>query len=141
MNIGLLLGFFRQFKGLEPEGISAELGISVEEYKNLENGKKKINGIIAQKLSEYYVVPFEIFIINDTPQHFYAEVIYNNCSFSGITNGYVKDQFIEGENDRKLRAKEEEIKHLKFEIDGLQQQNRKLVESLSEKMDGVLYKY
>jgi transcriptional regulator with XRE-family HTH domain len=134
MNISLRLLLLREYFGLGVENITRELGINIEEYKELENGKKRINGILAQKLSDLYRTPIEFFIIDDTPHYLRAEVMYTNCNFSGMgSNGYVNHQYNDRGIDEILFIKKEEIKNLKQQIAELKQQNAQLTDFLGEK--------
>lgn len=134
MNLTSRLIFLREFKNWQPEEVAIELGISKEIYNQLENGKTKVNGILAQKLSDLYQAPIEFFIIDDTPHYMQAEVAYTNCTFSGGgSNGYINHQYNDRGIDEILFIKKEEIKTLKLRIEQLEQQNNKLIHLLSEK--------
>lgn len=134
MNLSLRLMLFREFKNWQPEDVAKELGISIETYEQLETGRAKINGIIAQKLSDLYKAPVELFIIDDTPHYMQAEVVYTNCSFSGGgSNGYINHQYNDRGIDEILYAKKEEIKDLKQQIEQLRHQNNTLISLLSPK--------
>jgi transcriptional regulator with XRE-family HTH domain len=134
MNLTLKLKFFREYKNWQPEDVAKELGVSIETYAQLETGKSKINGIIAQKLSDLYKAPIELFIIDDTPHYMQAEVVYAHCTFSGGgSNGYINHQYNDRGIDEILYVKKEEIKDLKQQIEQLRRQNDKLMSLLSPK--------
>jgi DNA-binding XRE family transcriptional regulator len=133
MNLSLKLMLFREYKNWQPGDVASGLGISIETYVRLESGKAKINGIIAQKLSDLYKAPVELFIIDDTPHYMQAEVVYTNCSFrGGGSNGYINHQNNDRGIDEILYAKNEEIKDLKQQIEQLRQQNDKLISLLGQ---------
>lgn len=133
MNLSLRLMLFREFKNWQPEDAAKELGISIETYVQLESGKAKVNGILAQRLSDLYKAPVELFIIDDTPHYMQAEVVFTNCSFSGKgSNGYINHQYNDRGIDEILYVKKEEIKDLKQQIEQLRQQNDTLISLLGE---------
>lgn len=135
MNLTLRLIFFREFKNWQPQDVARELGINFDSYVQLEKGKTKINGTLAQKLSDLYQVPMEFFIIDDTPHYLQAEVAYTNCTFSGGgSNGYINHQYNDRGIDEILFIKKEEIKTLKQRIEQLEKQNDKLIHILGEKI-------
>lgn len=139
MNLSLRLIFFREFKNWQPEEVANELGISKEIYNQLENGKTKVNGILAQKLSDLYQAPMEFFIIDDTPHYMQAEVVYTHCTFSGGgSNGYINHQYNDRGIDEILFIKKEEIKTLKLRIEQLEQQNNTLIHLLGKKNREIL---
>jgi transcriptional regulator with XRE-family HTH domain len=110
MNISLRLAFFREYRNWEFEDVARELGISPESYLDLERGKAKMNGIVAQKLSDLYRAPLEFFIIDDTPHYQQADVMYTNCSFSGgYGAGYINHQYTDRGIDEILYLRKEVV--------------------------------
>jgi transcriptional regulator with XRE-family HTH domain len=135
MNLSFRLVIFREYCGWELEDVARKLEITFDEYKKIENGKSKINGAIAQRLSDLYQAPIEIFIIDDTPYYLQAEVMYSNCSFSGGgTNGYINHNYDYRNMEEILLSIKEETKSLRFQIDELSRQNGKLAELLGERI-------
>jgi hypothetical protein len=73
----------------------------------------KLNGMIAQKLSNLYQVPIEFFLIGDTPHYFQAEVMYTNCTFTngtGGSGGYINHHYNDRGIDEVMFLRNEEIK-------------------------------
>lgn len=141
MRISLRLAFYREYKNWEPSDVAKELGISTETYTDLEKGRIKVNGILAQKLSDLYLAPIEFFIIDDTPHYMQAQVIYTHCSFSGNgANGYVNHNNTDRGIEEILFLRKEDIKNLKQEIAELKQQNNRLIELLGERVKEDLIK-
>jgi transcriptional regulator with XRE-family HTH domain len=135
MTISLRLAFFREYRHWEFEDVARELGISSESYKDLENGKTKMNGTIAQKLSDLYRAPLEFFIIDDTPHDFQADIVYTNCTFTGeYVAGYINHQYNDRGIDEILYLRKEENKALKQQIEELRQQNSRLMEMLGARL-------
>ena len=140
MSPKLALAFFREYKNWSPEDVARELHLSTESYQDIEKGRVKINGVIAQKLSDLYQAPMEFFIIDDTPHYMQAEVIYTNCTMQsgqGGSNGYINHQNNDRGIDEILYAKKEEIKTLKDQITELHKQNARLVEILASKIPAL----
>lgn len=54
MRPSFILLLFRSYRQLQKEDIAKILDISVESYNDVEEGKLKINIILAQKLSDFY---------------------------------------------------------------------------------------
>lgn len=139
MDLSFKLSCFREFKGWRPEDVANKLEISGDTYAQIEKGKTKVNGTLAQKLSDLYQVPMEFFIIDDTPHYLQAEVVYTNCTFSGGgSNGYINHQYNDRGIDEILFIKKEEIKYLKKRIEQLEQQNNNLINLLGEKSKEIL---
>lgn len=136
MNLPFKLTSFREYKNWQPEDVAKKLGLSPESYKDLEEGRAKINGILAQKLSDLYQAPIDFFLIDDTPHYLQAEVLYSNCTItsgSAGTSGYINHQHNDRGIDEIIYAKKEEIKNLKQQLEYLQHQNDKLVTLLGER--------
>ncbi len=132
MNIPLRLAFFREYQHWELQDVAKELGIDIEDYEKLENGKAKMDGVMAQKLSDLYHAPMELFIIDDTPHYQQADVLYTNCTFSGSgSSGYVNHQYNDQGIDLLFASKNEEINSLKQQIEELRRQNNKLMEIIA----------
>lgn len=128
MNLSLKLSLFREYRNWTPEDVAKELALPIDDYKKLEKGKTKLNGIIAQQLSDLYRVPVELFMIDDTPNYYQADVMYTNCSFSGGgSNGYINHQYNDRGIDEIIASKNSEIKTLKQQVETVQQQNEKLL--------------
>lgn len=128
MNLPLKLSLFREYRNWKPEDIAKELSMSLDDYNKLEKGKAKLNGIVAQQLSDLYRVPVEFFMIDDTPNYYQADVMYTNCSFSGGgSNGYINHQYNDRGIDEIIASKNSEIKTLKQQVETVQQQNEKLL--------------
>jgi hypothetical protein len=73
----------------------------------------------------------ELFIIDDIPHDLQANIVYTNCTFSGIgSSGYVNHQYNDQGIDLVIAAKEDEIKGLKQQIENLKEQNTKLTEKI-----------
>lgn len=137
MNLSFKLTSFREYKNWQPEDVAKELGLSPESYKDLEKGRAKLNGILAQKLSDLYQAPMEFFLIDDTPHYLQAEVLYSNCTITSGnagTSGYINHQNNDRGIDEIMFLRKEEVKSLKQQIEHLQQQNDKLVVLLGEKI-------
>ncbi|MFT4093862.1 MAG: helix-turn-helix transcriptional regulator [Niabella sp.] len=62
MSPKLALAFYREYKNWSLEDVARELHLSTESYQDIERGRVKINGIIAQKLSDLYQAPMEFFL-------------------------------------------------------------------------------
>lgn len=133
MNPPTRILLFREYRNWSVENVSERLGISIDTYRQIECGKTKIDGILAQKLSDLYQIPIEFFITDDTPHYLQAEVMYCNCTFSGSSNGYINHQYNDRGIDEILFSKREEIKNLKLQIEDLVRQNIKLTGLLDEK--------
>mgnify|MGYP001046769781 CR=1 FL=1 len=136
MNLPIKLKVFREYRNWTIDDVSKELNLSVKSYTDLEMGKTKLNGVLAQKLSDLYQAPMEFFLIDDTPHYLQAEVLYSNCTItsgSAGTSGYINHQHNDRGIDEIIYAKKEEIKNLKQQIEYLQQQNDKLVALLGER--------
>ena len=139
MNLSLHLAFFREYKNWEPADVAKELGISTESYIELEKGEIKMNGILAQKLSDLYLAPIELFIIDNTPHYMQAQVVYTHCSFSGNgANGYVNHNNTDRGIEEVLFLRKEDIKNLKQEIAELKQQNSRLIELLGQAVQNAV---
>ena len=142
MNLPFKLICFRGYKNWQPEDVANEIGLSPESYKDLEKGRAKLNGMLAQKLSDLYQAPMEFFLIDDTPHYLQAEVLYSNCTItsgSGGTSGYINHQNNDRGIDEILYLRKEEIKSLKQQIEYLQQQNNRLLLLLGERAkEGLL---
>lgn len=67
MDLSFKLISFREYKNWQPGDVAKEPGLSPESYKDLEKGRAKLNGILAQKLPDLYQAPMEFFLIDDTP--------------------------------------------------------------------------
>ncbi|MGN6399895.1 MAG: hypothetical protein ACTHMD_05545 [Flavisolibacter sp.] len=122
---------------LEPEHVAKKIGLSLELYMDIENGRIKVNDIIAEKLSELYRVPKQLFIADENVHYMQAEVMYSNCTFingSGSSSGYINHQYNDRGIDEILFSKKEEIKKLQDQIEHLQQQNIRLMELLGERL-------
>ncbi|RXK87000.1 helix-turn-helix domain-containing protein [Filimonas effusa] len=129
MNIPLRLIFYREHFGWTQEKAAQALGISVESYNELENGRLKINGLIAQKLANLYNAPFEIFVIDTTSHYHQAEVIYTNCSFGGsLASGYINNNHTDRGIDEIMYLRKQETDGLKAQIEDLRQQNSALLQ-------------
>lgn len=139
MDLSFKLTCFREFKSWQPKDVACKLGISVDTYLQIEKGKTKINGPLAQRLSDLYQAPIEFFLIDDSPHYMQAEVVYTNCTFSGGgSNGYINHQYNDRGIDEILFIKKEEIKALKERIEQLEQQNDDLINLLGEKSKEIL---
>ncbi len=128
MNIPLRLLFYRNYHNLSLPDIANELGISIELYDDLEKGKVNPNGYIAQKLSDFYKAPIELFILEESLHHLHGEVIYYDCTFisgTGGSSGYINHQYNDRGIDEILFSKNQEIKYLKQEIERLQQKQER----------------
>jgi len=137
MNLQFKLISFREYKNWQPEDVANELGLSLESYTDLEKGRAKLSGTLAQKLSELYHAPMEFFLIDETPHYLQAEVLYSNCTITSGdagTSGYVNHQNNDRGIDEILYLRKEEVKSLKQQIEYLQQQNNKLVAALGERV-------
>ncbi|MFC4233357.1 helix-turn-helix domain-containing protein [Parasediminibacterium paludis] len=133
MNLPLKLSLFREYRIWTPEDVANELLMPIDDYNKLEKGKTKLNGIVAQQLSDLYRVPIEFFMIDDTPNYYQADVMYTNCSFSGGgSNGYINHQYNDRGIDEIIASKNSEIKTLKQQLETVQQQNNKFIELLGK---------
>lgn len=135
MNLSVKLTIFREYHNWTVDYLARELGLSLESYKDLEKGRRKLNGILAQKLSDLYQAPMEFFFIDDTPHYLQAEVLYTNCTITSGnagTSGYINHQNNDRGIDEIMFLRKEEIKSLKQQIEYLQQQNDKLLALLGE---------
>lgn len=126
MNHLSILSCYRQYKKLSLEMIAKELNLSTESYKELEEGKLKINAIHAKKLSDFYQAPIELFMLGEigVTHHLRASVLYHNCTFiggQGGSSGYVNHQYNDRGMEEIVLTKNEEIRELKQEIKRLQQ--------------------
>ena len=133
------LAHFREFRNWNPDYIANKLDISLESYLDLERGKTKIGEVLAQKLSDIYQAPVEIFVADDTQHYLQADLIYYNCVFtsgSGPCSGYTNHQYNDRGIDEILYSKKEEIKSLRQQIEEVQRQNMRLLELLVEKIKG-----
>lgn len=81
-----LLGL-KIFKNWEDKDIATELEMTVDEYKDLESGKTKINVEIAKKLSNLYQVPVEYFMSSEVSVFHYNHGIASNSN-SGLIQTY-----------------------------------------------------
>lgn len=136
MNLFFKLTVFREYKNWQPEDVANELGLSPDSYTDLEKGRAKINGILAQKLSDLYQAPTEFFLIDDTPHYLQAEVLYSHCTITSGdagTSGYINHQNNDRGIDEILYLRKEEVKTLKQQIEYLQQQNDTLLNLLGER--------
>lgn len=136
MYLPFKLTSFREYKNWQLEDVAKELGLSPESYKDLEEGRTKINGILAEKLSDLYQAPVEFFLIDGTPHYLQAEVLYSNCTITSGnagTSGYINHQNNDRGIDEIMFLRKEEIKSLKQQIEYLQQQNSKLLALLGER--------
>lgn len=139
MNLPLKLSLFREYRNWTLEDIAKELSMPIDDYNKLEKGKTKLNGIIAQQLSNLYRVPVDFFMIDDTPNYYQADVMYTNCSFSGGgSNGYINHQYNDRGIDEIVASKNSEIKTLKQQVETLQQHNEKLLEIIGKKLNPQL---
>lgn len=141
MNLSFKLTLFREYKNWQPEEVAKELGLSAESYKDLEKGRAKINGILAQKLSELYQAPMEFFLIDDTPHYLQAEVLYSHCTITSGnagTSGYINHQNNDRGIDEIMFLRKEEVKGLKQQIEELNRQNARLIELLGEKVGNAI---
>ena len=146
MNLSFKLVTFREYKNWQQEEVAKELGLSIESYKDIEKGRVKINGIIAQKLSDLYQAPIEFFIIDDAPFYQQAEVIYTNCSFDGaLASGYINHNYSDRGIDEIMYLRKEESKTLQAQIEDLQKQNarlhiqnEKLMQLLENKLTNII---
>ncbi|MBX2925432.1 MAG: helix-turn-helix transcriptional regulator [Chitinophagaceae bacterium] len=130
MNLSFKLALYREYKKLEPENVAAGLNISLDLYTAIEKGRSKIDGILAQKLSDFYQAPVEFFLTDHTPYYLQAEVIYTNCTIisgDGGVSGYINHQYNDRGIDEVIQTKNEEIKLLKIHIEKLIQQNERLI--------------
>lgn len=137
MNLSFKLISFREYKNWQPEDVAKELSLSPESYEDLEKGRAKLNGILAQKLSDLYQAPMEFFLIDDTPHYLQAEVLYSNCTITSGnagTSGYINHQNNDRGIDEIMFLRKEEAKGLKQQIEHLQQQNDRLLALLGEKV-------
>lgn len=137
MNLSFKLTIFREYKNWQQGDVAKELGLSAESYKDLEKGRAKINGILAQKLSDLYQAPMEFFLIDHTSHYLQAEVLYSNCTITSGnagTAGYINHQNNDRGIDEIMFLRKEEIKSLKQHIEYLQQQNDKLMVLLGERV-------
>ncbi|MBX3253287.1 MAG: helix-turn-helix transcriptional regulator [Chitinophagaceae bacterium] len=140
MNLSFKLISFREYKNWQPEDVAKELGLSPESYKDLEKGRAKLNGILAQKLSDLYQAPMEFFLIDDTPHYLQAEVLYSNCTITSGnagTSGYINHQNNDRGIDEIMFLRKEEIKSLKQQIEELNRQNARLIEILGERVKEI----
>lgn len=140
MNLSFKLTSFREYKNWQPEDVAKELGLSPESYKDLEKGRAKLNGILAQKLSDLYQAPMEFFLIDDTPHYLQAEVLYSNCTITSGnagTSGYINHQNNDRGIDEIMFLRKEEIKSLKQQIEELNRQNARLIEILGERVKEI----
>lgn len=142
MNLSLKLSLFREYRNWTLEYIAKELSMPIDDYNKLEKGKTKLNGIIAQQLSNLYRVPVDFFMIDDTPNYYQADVMYTNCSFSGGgSNGYINHQYNDRGIDEIVASKNSEIKTLKQQVETLQQHNEKLLEIIGKKLNPQLVQH
>ena len=81
-----LLGL-KIFKNWEDKDVATELEITVDEYKDLESGKTKMNINIAKKLSDLYQVPVEYFMSNEVSVFHYNHGTASNSN-SGLIQTY-----------------------------------------------------
>lgn len=143
MNLSFKLISFREYKNWQPEDVAKGLSLSPESYKDLEKGRAKLNGVLAQKLSDLYQAPMEFFFIDDTPHYLQAEVLYTNCTITSGnagTSGYINHQNNDRGIDEILYLRKKEVESLKQQIEYLQQQNDRLVTLLGERAKESLFK-
>jgi transcriptional regulator with XRE-family HTH domain len=137
MSLSFKLVSFREYKRWQTEEVAKKLGVSTESYLEIEKGRVKINDILADKLSSLYQVPKDFFLAEDTPHYLQAEVIYSNCTFvngAGSSSGYINHQYNDRGIDEIVLFKKEELKKLQAQINQLEQQNKRLMELLSDKL-------
>lgn len=136
MNLTFKLLAYREYKKLSLAEVAEALNVSVETYTDIEKGRAKISGILAQRFSDYYQAPIEIFLVDNTPHYLQAEVIYTNCTIvsgNGGASGYINHQYNDRGIDEIIQIKNEEIKTLKIQAEKLAQQNEELIEILKRK--------
>lgn len=137
MQISLILIFFREYKNWQPAEVAGWLGLSIESYQGLEKGGIKVTEAIAERLSLLYQAPKEIFLIDDTPYHLQAEVIYHNCTIISGSNGisgYVNHQYQDRGIDEIMCLRKEEVRSLQHQIEELNRKNTRLIEILRERV-------
>lgn len=137
MTLSSKLTLFREYKNWQPENVAMELGLSKDSYIDLEKGRVKINGHVAQKLSDLYKVPTEFFLIDDTPHYLQAEVLYSNCTMiSGTsgTSGYINHQNNDRGIEEILYLRKEEVRKLEQQVMYLREQNSRFLDLVAEKM-------
>ncbi|SJZ84157.1 helix-turn-helix domain-containing protein [Sediminibacterium ginsengisoli] len=136
MNLAFKLTSFREFKNWQREDVARELGLSGDSYEDLEEGRIRISGMLADKLSELYQAPAEFFLIDDTPTYLQAQVLYSNCTITsgyGGTSGYVNHLNNDRGMEEILYLRKQEVSSLKQQIEYLQNQNDNLIKMLAAK--------
>ena len=130
MTLAFTLTWFRKYKDLPREIVAENLSLSLEKYTDLEKGQVKIDHQLAQKLSDLYQAPTELFLIDDVPQYLQAEVMYNHCTITsgeGGASGYINHQNNDRGIEEILYLREEEVKRLERHVEYLRKQNDKLL--------------
>jgi transcriptional regulator with XRE-family HTH domain len=123
--VNSVLCLYRQFRNWQESDVSKELSISVQEYKDLESGFKKIDAETALKLSELYLAPAQFFLFKNSS--FELSIIYSKCHFQN-SNGYVNNLY--NDSEAILKVKDEMLQMLKEEVKLLRELNEKLIEFL-----------
>lgn len=136
MTIPHRLIFFREYKNWTTADLALHLGMPEKEYKDLETGKQKMDIVKAQRLSEIYQAPVEIFIIDNTPHYLQADVLFSNCTITGTSAaGYINHSYTDRGIEEIMRLRKEEVETLKAQIAYLQKENTRLIEHLGLKME------
>jgi hypothetical protein len=115
----------RKFYNCGEEDVSRGIEVSLEDYKNLELGVRKIEGDVATRLSQFFKVPpliFHSFMSNPD-----LSINYTQCNFYD-SNGYVNHLYKESEVV--INAKNEIIALLKEEVYQLRNENKQLLTKL-----------
>lgn len=126
-----ILHSLRSHENREQRDVANELSISLDKYQALESGIENIDAELAQKLSNLYHVPPQLFITND-PSH--ISVVYSHNTFTN-SNGYVNHLYHDSDSVIAVvtAVKDELIQFLKDEVQRLRKQNEQLLESLLNK--------
>jgi transcriptional regulator with XRE-family HTH domain len=136
MNMHKTLKALRKFRNLTPTDVASVINVTVDFYKNLENGKHNITEPLAQKLSDFYKLPIVFFIKHKQSSLYSTEIIYTNCTFSGNgSSGYVNHQYNYRGIEEIIAAKNSEIKILKQEVEALRIQNSKLLDLIEKQQN------
>lgn len=123
LNIALKIRSLRELKDFSQEAIAHDLGISQQAYQYIESGKTKIDIERADKIAKSLQIDLET-LLSFQPANY-----LNNCTQSGVihTNNLIPDKMI--------RQMERHIENLQAQIVHLREQNKKLLDLVSNERD------
>jgi hypothetical protein len=126
VNIDLIS--FRVFRNWDEHRVARDLSLSLEDYRQLESGMKKITIEVANVLSKMFNAPSYLFLRCADSNN--LSIIYQNCNFTN-GNGYVNHLY-GGEKGCIDGTKCELIQEFKKEILDLRKVNQKLLAMLAD---------